>query len=271
MERSATVQEMADRKHVLTELGLGVELDGDDLIGRAAITPPMHVPGTDVLRTSVLVAWADTVTGLLCTGIVAPRVPVTLDLTLELCRVPHAVSEITLTGRIIKSSKSAMIAEADIDADGEPLAISTATFMTANDPGRALPELPSLAQLIDMLNVPRPRLEFPLAERAGCDRLRPGVAALRKTDEGLNASNTISGGLLAFVAEEAALSAAPGTTLLSLAIRYLRPSRVGPVVATARMQDDLSRIEVRDTGKDDRLVVVATSRSAPVDPAGGDR
>jgi len=53
--------------------------------------------------------------------------------------------------------------------------------------------------------------------------------------------------------------------LTSLALRYLRPSRVGPIVATARTHGDLARIEVRDTGKDDRLVVIATARSASVD------
>jgi acyl-coenzyme A thioesterase PaaI-like protein len=263
VDRAPSVAEMADRKHVLSELGLAVELRGDELRGHARITPLMHVPGTDVLRTSILAAWTDTVTGLLCTGIVSPKIPVTLDLTLELHRVPHAVSEVTLVGRIIKTSKSAMIAEADIDADGEPLAISTATFMTAPDPGRALPALPSLEQLIGLLNEPREALTVPFAERAGCDRGAPGTAALRRTEEGTNASNTISGGLLALVAEEAALSATPGSTLTSLALRYLRPSRVGPVVAVARVHGDLSRVEVRDTGKDDRLVVLATSRSAP--------
>ena len=77
----------------------------------------------------------------------------------------------------------------------------------------------------------------------------------------LNASNTINGGLIALAVEEALLSLSPGATLSSLALRYLQPARVGPVVAEAEVRQGLGQVEVRDAGNENRLCVVATSRT----------
>jgi hypothetical protein len=82
--------------------------------------------------------------------------------------------------------------------------------------------------------------------------------------DGLNASGTLNGGLLALVVEEAALSAAPpGATLASLSMRYAQPVRVGPAVAEADVRDGLGDVVVRDAGRDDRLAVIATTRTFP--------
>jgi hypothetical protein len=48
--------------------------------------------------------------------------------------------------------------------------------------------------------------------------------------------------------------------LSSLSLRYLRPVRVGPAVASARIESGLGQIEVRDAGFEDRLSVLATAR-----------
>ena len=60
--------------------------------------------------------------------------------------------------------------------------------------------------------------------------------------------------------EEAALSLSPGTTVSSLILRYLRPVRVGPAVASARNGSGLGDVEVRDAGNENRLSVLATTR-----------
>jgi acyl-coenzyme A thioesterase PaaI-like protein len=86
------------------------------------------------------------------------------------------------------------------------------------------------------------------------------VAELPRSDDGLNSSNTLNGGLIALVTEEAALSLSPGATLSSLSLRYLRPIRVGPAVASAQARSGLGQIEVRDAGNDNRLSVLATAR-----------
>jgi acyl-coenzyme A thioesterase PaaI-like protein len=71
----------------------------------------------------------------------------------------------------------------------------------------------------------------------------------------------LNGGLLALAVEEAALSLTPNTTLSSLAMRFLRPVRIGPAVAHAQVHHDLARVEVCDAGNADRLAVVATARA----------
>ena len=82
------------------------------------------------------------------------------------------------------------------------------------------------------------------------------------TDEGLNSNNTMHGGLIGMVAEEATLSLAPaGSTLSSLGIRYLSPVRTGPAVGTAAGADGLYRVQLRDAGSASRLAALATART----------
>jgi acyl-coenzyme A thioesterase PaaI-like protein len=101
----------------------------------------------------------------------------------------------------------------------------------------------------------------PFAQRARCTVREPGVVELPRTPDGLNATGSINGGLLALAIEEAALSLTPGATLCSLALRYLRSVRNGPAVATAAVHHGLGRVEVRDAGDADRLAAVATTRA----------
>ena len=87
------------------------------------------------------------------------------------------------------------------------------------------------------------------------------MAVLPRSDDGLNSANTVNGGLIALAIEEAVLSATPQTTLSSMALRYLRPVRLGPAIATAKVRNGLGQVEVRDAGSDDRLAVYAVTRT----------
>lgn len=251
-----------DRSHVISELGMAIRRDGDGLAGDAVVTPEMHVPGTDVLRASVLAAWADVLTGLLTGTAVAPRVPVTLDLSVDLPLPVRGTPTMAGVARILKAGRSVVVLEVAFVAGGsaEPVALGTASFMPAPDTTLTLPPLAESPSLLDR---PRDRLTAPFAERAGCERRSPGVAELPRREDALNASNTINGALIALAMEEAALSAAPGAVLSSLALRYLRPARVGPLVATATRHGDLVLVAARDTGADNRLVATATVRLTP--------
>jgi acyl-coenzyme A thioesterase PaaI-like protein len=245
------------RGHILRELGLTTRQVGDELHGAAAITPHMHAPGTPHLRTSILATWADTLTGLLAAGTMAPRVPVTIELDVHLYRRAPSSGQVQGVARTIKAGRSIFVAGVDFTSeDGEPIAIGAGSFMLAPDPSVRLPGRLS----VDM-PPPQELLSVPLAERADCRRLEPGVAVLQRSRDGLNASNTVNGGLIALVAEEAVLSLAPGDTLCSLGLRYLQPVRVGPVVATAELDAGLGRVNVRDSGNGDRHSVAATART----------
>lgn len=248
------------RGGAVSEVGMAIRVDGDVLRGSAAVLPEMHVPGTDCLRTSILALWTDVLTGLFVTDVLAPRVPVTLDLSVDLPRPARGLNAVEGTSRILKAGRTVVVTEVEFTADGtaDPVAVASATFMAA--PDRSL-MLPSLLDSLHVHHRGEKRLTAPFAERVGCARRGDGVAAIPRTPDIVNASNTINGGLISLVVEEAVLSGAPaGATLASLAMRYVRPARLGPAVGTAERLGSIARVVVRDEGADDRLVALATTR-----------
>ena len=243
-------------QHMLSELGFAVTRAGENFEGTASIVPDMCVPGTEHLRTSLLATWAAHLSGLLAVTVVAPQVPVTLGLEVHLFSPAPGAGRVRCLGSTLKTGRSIFMASVEFSTEeGDPIAVSTGSFMTAPDPSLRLPTTLSFDG-----PPPELRLQVPWAERAGCQRPEPGVAVLPRSDDGLNSSNTVNGGLIALVAEEAALSLSPGATLSSLSLRYLRPVRIGPAVATAHARSGLGQVEVRDAGSDDRLSVLATVR-----------
>lgn len=239
-------------RHILRELGFTTSRAGDEMHGTALVTPEMHVPGTAALRTSILATWADNLAGLLAVDAMTPRVPVTLELDVHLYRPAPAAGVVHGVGRIAKAGRSVFVASVEFTTErGEPVAIGAGSFMAAPDPAaRVRGDQPADG-----------RLAMPFAERAGCERRGPGVAVLPRSEDGLNSSNSVNGGLIALAAEEAVLSLAPGDTLCSLGLRYLQAVRAGPVVASARVHDGLGQVEVRDSGRGDRLSVTAIART----------
>lgn len=253
----ATMPDPAANGHVLSELGFAVRRDSDGLSGSATVAPEMHAPGTTCLRTSIIATWVDTLAGLLTVDAVAPAVPVTVELDVHLYQRAPASGVVRAVARTVKQGRSVFVAGVEVSAgSGQPLATGGASFMISPDPTVRLPSRLS----VDAMPT-GPRLAVPLAERAGCERRAPGVAVLPRSEDGLNSSNTVNGGLIALAAEEAVLSLEPGRTLCSLGLRYLQPVRVGPLVATARVHNGLATVELRDEGADHRLSVVASART----------
>jgi acyl-coenzyme A thioesterase PaaI-like protein len=247
---------MPRRPHLLQELGFAVRQDGEELHGTATVTPYLQVPGVPCLRVSILASWADMLCGMLSMRAFT-QVSVTLELDVHLYRPAPGSGTVTAVGRQVKAGRSVFVGEVEFaDSDGETFGFSTSSFMVAPDTTLRPPRFTSLDVPPQEL-----RLGMPLAERADCKRQAPGVAVLHKSEDGLNAAKTVHGGLIALAAEEAALSLAPGTSLSSLALRYLQAVRVGPAVATASARDGLGRVELRDSGNGDRLAVTATTRT----------
>ncbi len=252
-----------DRRHIIGELGMRISVVDDALHGTADVTPQMHLPGTSRLRTSIIAAFTDLLAGLLAGRVMGPRVPVTLDLAVDLFRPAEDVRRIVGVGRPVKAGRNVFVAGVDFSSvadngDGQPLGTASATFMPVPDESLRLPDS---ALLLDRTRDETMRLDQPFADRAGCIRQEPGVAVLVRSDDGLNSSNTINGGLIALVVEEAAVSTASATSLASLSMRYLRPARVGPLTARATADGRVARVDVRDSGSDDRLVVTAVTRT----------
>lgn len=243
-------------QHILSELGFAVRKTITGLEGVASIIPEMRVPDSPHLRTSILAAWADHLSGLLAITVISPLVPVTLELDVHLYAPAPSSGTVRCTAKTLKAGRSVFMASTTFESgDGDPIAVSTGSFMAAPNPHLRLPSTFSFDG-----PPPEQRLNVPLAQRAGCTRGAPGTAVLPRSDDGLNSSNTVNGGLIALAAEEAALSLSPGTTLSSLSLRFVRPVRVGPAVASAQARSGLVQVEVCDAGNDNRLCVLATAR-----------
>lgn len=245
--------------HIILELGFVLTKTREGFNGTASVVPEICIPGTRTIRTSILATWTDLAAGHLALDALAPRVPVTLELDVQVYPRERTYDTIHAVARPIKIGRTVIVADVEfVDDDGAPIAVGTASFMAAPDP--MLEFHADITELTSGMSQPG-RLLVPFAERAGCTIETPGVAILHRSDDGMNASNTINGGLIALTVEEAARSLTPDTTLCSLAMRYVRPMRVGPAVASAKVRGGIGRVEVRDAGDQDRLAVVATTRA----------
>lgn len=244
--------------HVLADLGLVIVAAGDDLHGTADVVATMWSPGTNSLRASVLIAWADTVLGLLAVRALAPRVPVTLEIDVHLFRAISGTPTVRSIGRVTKAGSSVHVSSIDFFDDAGRVGFGHSMFMAAPDPRLTMP---TGSWALDRFRAVRGTLTVPLVERVGCERTGPGSAVLPWSPGVQNSSKTLNGGLLAIPVEEAALSAVDTpTTITSLQMRFLRPVRTG-AVANAVVHDGLGEVEVHDA-ESGALAVLATTRFA---------
>jgi acyl-coenzyme A thioesterase PaaI-like protein len=248
--------------HIVHELGFDLGRVGEEIHGSAPIVAEMYAPGSTTVRASIFATWTDIAAGYLALDAFAPRVPTTLELDVHLHQHSGEFAQVQVVARLIKSGRSVMVAMVDFtDETGTNVAFGTASFMPVPD---ATMRIPPEHEAFRAERRRPGRLRQPFAERAGCVRQSPGVAVLPRSEDGLNSSRTVNGGLIALAVEEAVLSATPGASVSSLAMRYLRPVRMGPAIATAQVSDGLGRVEVRDGGSDDRLAVYAITRTASI-------
>jgi acyl-coenzyme A thioesterase PaaI-like protein len=247
--------------HIIAELGLHTAFEGGAVAGRADVVPEACVPGTDVLRTSVLATWSDVVTGFAAGHAVEPRIPLTLDLEVQVIEPPRAGMTVVSKGTVTKLGRSVVVTETPFvdEATGTLLAISFVTFVPSPNPdhvfeGGTFPASPLAVG----------RLTEPLAERAGASVIEPGVAEMARRDDGLNATGAIQGGLVALAAEVAASSLADEPVVLhAFHMRYLRSFNVGPARAEAEGTPELSVVRLTDLGTG-KLGATATARGTRV-------
>jgi acyl-coenzyme A thioesterase PaaI-like protein len=255
--------------HIVHELGFSIVPEGEGLRGQASVSPHMFVPGTDVLRTSILATWTDLICGLPVVDVFLPRVPTTLSLEVQVLEQRPAPAEVIGRSRLVKVGRSVVVVHVDFtDGAGQRIALGSASFMAVPDPTVLMPQ-----EHRDIAARPfsTARLSVPFAERAGCRRESPGVAVLPRKEDGLNSAKTVNGGLIALAIEEAVLSTSdpdrPPRTLASMSMHYLRAVRRGPAVAVADVTGSaagsIGTVEVRDAGGEHRLAVHAVTRLFP--------
>jgi acyl-coenzyme A thioesterase PaaI-like protein len=244
---------------VVNDLGLAMEAVGDELHGRADILPTMWAPGTELLRVSVAMTWADALLGLHAMKALEPRLTVTLELDAHLFDDVVGVERVHARSRLVKAGQQVIFTTLDfLAADGRLIGFGSGSFMAIPDPKWLAPPL---EDVLTRFGAPRGRLVVPLVERIGCTRTEPGTAVLPCAPVVHNASRAINGGLLAVAVEEAALSVDPEARWIeSMHLRYLRSIRVGPAVARADVHYGTGRVEVHDASTG-AIAAIATTRS----------
>lgn len=241
----------------VNELALHSASDGDAILGRGEVLPEMCVPGTDVLRTSILATWADVVAGWIAGRAIDPRIPLTLDLEVQLEGQARAGTIVAAEASAVKVGRTVVVLETRFrDAEsGAPVGLALVSFIASPDPAHVFPE-----------GFPPPtnmegRLTTPFAERVGCSVVEPGTVEVPHRRDGLNASGAIQGGIVALAAEEAASSLVPEPVVLhAFNVRYLRPFTVGPARAVADGTIDFAVVRLTDIGTG-RLGAIATARA----------
>ena len=244
---------------ILAELGLRTAVDGPTAHGVAEVVDELCLPGTSALRTSVLATWADILTGAVAGVAIDPRIPLTLDLEVQLQRPVPAGIEIRVDAEAVKVGRRVILTEARFcdAASGEPFGLALVSFIASPNPEHVFEGgFPKLTHLGG-------RLDVALAERVGGTLVEAGTFDLPRRPDGLNASGAIQGGLVALGAEEAVRSAL-GTPAVptSLTVRYLRPFAIGPARCVAEVRDDLAVVRLTDLGTG-KLGAMATMRLSP--------
>jgi acyl-coenzyme A thioesterase PaaI-like protein len=247
------------RDSAIDELGLAMEAVGDELHGWADVLPTMFAPGTEMLRASVAMTWADSLLGLHAMKALEPRLTVTLELDAHLFDDVAGLERMYARSRLVKAGQAVIFTTLDFLADdGRVVGFGSGSFMAIPDPQWLAPPL---EEVLARFGSPRGSLTTPLAERVGCEHTEPGTVVLPCTPRVHNASKAINGGMLAVAVEEAALSADPRARWIeSMHLRYLRSIRVGPAVARADVHDAMGRVEVLDASTD-KVAAIATTRS----------
>src|SRR5215813_1598100 len=172
------------------DLGLAMEAVGDELHGWADVLPTMWAPGTEMLRTSVAMTWADALLGLHAMKALAPRLTVTLELDAHLFDDVDGIERVRARSRLVKAGQQVIFTTLDFLADdGRLIGFGSGSFMAIPDPQWLAPPLDDV---LVRFRQPRGTLTVPLAEPIGCERVEPGTVVLPCSPAVHNAARAIN-------------------------------------------------------------------------------
>jgi acyl-coenzyme A thioesterase PaaI-like protein len=255
---------LGDHAGTVRDLGLATDVDGPDaLVGTAATVPEFYIPGTDVVRPSILVTFADIVAGKFANAKLAPSICVTLDLDLHLLRSPAGEGfrpgdEIRCRSAVVRAGRRIVVMGFEImSGTGAMVGFGHAGFMASPNPEHVAPDGFGLVTT----ETERWRLTVPFAERAGIRRLADGRVELPFMLDNINASGGLQGGVLALCVEEAVLTARPGAEVTSMSLRYLRGFRRTAAIAEATVHGSVARVDLVNESGELGAVAVVSLRS----------
>jgi uncharacterized protein (TIGR00369 family) len=221
-------------------------------------------------RIGPLAAVVDGVGGL-CGGLaVLPRWVVTSDITLRTMAAAR-VGPLHCEARVLRAGRTSVVAEVTVvDRGADDLSVAVALVTSAAlEPAGGPPRWERPVVLRDRRAHPSPDADVPLLEWMGARPRRWGGVELDLGPELLNPWGILHGGVTTTLVDEAAARAVADVTgrpavATSMSLGFLAPGRKGPITAVGRLAGPLvegveavARVEVRDTGADDRLLSVA--------------
>jgi uncharacterized protein (TIGR00369 family) len=270
--------------HMLRDLLISLEFGGTEKgVLRAPLVPGICADHGGV-RVGVIATFVDILGGALALKAIYPDWIATADLSVYTSR--RNTSEFFVaSGSVIRGGSTTVALDVDIKvASGSSPSIGD-TLGSAMMTFSRLPRRKDTIELEqDSLDAVAYAMEGsglagPLLDEIGIRVVdgSAGVAEAEMSGYVRNSFGVLQGGvvaLLADVAGEPAAQAAVGKSLMTsdLSIRYLSPGKIGPFRTASRVvrttaDTALTRVEVRDTGADDRLLAVvmntATLDGAP--------
>lgn len=270
----AIVDNYPPQHHMLRDLLISVEFEAEDrCIAQAPIVPEVCTD-QGAVRVGVVATLVDILGGALAVKAIYPDWIATADLSVY-TQARAIAGMVTASGRVIRGGHTTVAIDVDIseaasdkDDSGTRIGSALMTFsrLTRREDTIELDQ--------DAVNTVRYAIEGsglsrPLVDEIGIrvvDEVA-GVVEVEMSDYVLNSFRALQGGavaLLADVAGQHVARAGTGNPLATsdLAIHYLAQGKVGPfrtqaTVIRTTSDSTLTRVEVIDTGADDRLLAIA--------------
>jgi acyl-coenzyme A thioesterase PaaI-like protein len=262
-------------RHLLRDLPVEFE-HVDSTSARAHVGASPWSDGDGQMEAGVLLTAVDVLCGTVVGRVVAPDWMATSSLDLHVLSpvmARDASAGAVITAQVVRDGRSTVVVDVTVeDARGGRVAVGTGSFA----------RLPRRESSVDLSAFP-----ITYGERSGFDGGTPErwgsfVEALELVDRGdgsvelsvrdyvQNSFGAVNGGVLATLAERAALTVSPpGSGTTDVELHYLRQARRGPVVTRCdvlRSEETgtLVRVELEDTGLDAGTgpVVIAAVRTA---------
>ena len=286
-------------RHLLSDLGVEAEsIAESDTVARIRATP--HVAGADGgVRVGVLATLVDLVGGSEAIRAARPDRMVTADLTLQMVR-PAVGPFVEARGRVVRRGRTTLVVEAgvfDVLGDGSdavvdagdalPAAWATMTFAihAGQQSRRSGDEGPGLPARWSFTGA---GLGGPVVDTLCLSEAGAGEVSMPVSGYLLNSFGAVQGGVMALLAEVAAIRALGGglghdaTVVTDLQVAYLATGRVGPIVSRTRVlgtggegvgtggHRSNAVVELVDEGDGGRLTtVINVGAVSPGPPAGG--
>lgn len=245
--------------HLLRDLGFTGERSAERTRNRIDVTPGLL--GSAGVRLGVLATLVDVTGAAIALTSVTPDWIATADLGVHLIR-PITEGIVEVDCEPLRVGVGSVVVTARIH-DGEGTLCGTGRMAFARIPGSA-----TKASIDDVtggnpvqtgIDGGTPIVE-PLADGCGFVPVGPGQLRFEKAPYVENSFGTVNGGVMAFAAETAAVSACGGGNALDLQIHYLEQVGAGPVAVTAEVlrPGDVALVRVRSEDRSTgRLVAIS--------------